>query len=92
MAVYLIHFDRPYHHAAHYLGFCKDRVEDRLAEHRAGRGARLLQVINDAGIGWRLVRTWRGDRKLERRLKRWKKSPRLCPVCNTSIKLEAVAS
>jgi predicted GIY-YIG superfamily endonuclease len=68
------------------LGFTKGKVEARLEEHRKGQGARLLQVINDAGIGWWLVRTWMGDRKPERRLKKWKKSPRLCPVCNESIR------
>lgn len=85
MTVYLICFDKSYHHARHYLGFTKGPVEDRLDEHRRGHGARLLQVINEAGIGWRLVRTWRGDRKLERRLKRWKKSRKLCPICNQSL-------
>lgn len=92
MTVYLIHFDSPHRHAAHYLGFTKGPVEDRLDEHRRGQGARLLQVINEAGIGWRLVRTWKGDRKLERRLKRQRHGPRLCPVCNASLKLGTVAS
>jgi hypothetical protein len=81
VTVYLLCFERPYHHARHYLGFA-EALEARLAAHRAGRGARLLEVIAAAGIGWRLARTWPGgDRALERRLKRWHNGPRLCPAC-----------
>ena len=80
MTVYLIHFDEPYCHARHYLGSTYN-LEARLAEHRAGQGARLTQVIRDAGIDFKLARTWEGGRDLERRLKRWHKSPDLCPIC-----------
>ena len=79
--VYLIHFHRPYKHARHYLGHALD-LEARLERHRAGDGARLLQVITAAGIGWTLVRTWPGGREMERQLKRQKNSPRLCPLCH----------
>ena len=34
------------------------------------RGARLLQVITQAGIDWTLARTWEGTRERERQLKR----------------------
>jgi predicted GIY-YIG superfamily endonuclease len=78
--VYLLHFDRKLHHAGHYLGSADD-LDRRLAQHRAGRGARLIEVITEAGIGFRLARTWEGDRTLERRLKRRKEAPRLCPFC-----------
>jgi hypothetical protein len=44
--VYLLHFDRPYRHARHYLGWTADETVDaRLARHRAGGGARLIAVI-----------------------------------------------
>lgn len=66
--VYLVHFETPYRHAKHYLGSTAD-LDARLAQHRAGTGARLMAVITDAGIGWRIARTWSGDRRLERRLK-----------------------
>ncbi len=36
--VYLIHLSRPYRHARHYLGWTQN-LEQRLAEHRAGRGS-----------------------------------------------------
>ena len=82
--VYLLHFSTPYKHAAHYLGFSTDLV-GRLAEHAAGQGARLTQVVKQAGIGWTLTRVWpnatRGD---ERRLKDAHNSPRLCPACGAT--------
>lgn len=82
MTVYLLHFDRPYRHARHYLGYADD-LHARLVQHRKGAGARLIQVIVQAGIDWRLARTWEGgDRTLERRLKKQKNSPRLCPNCS----------
>jgi len=87
MTVYLIHFDEPIGdtdnprgQAQHYLGYADD-LEARLERHRAGNGARLLEVCKERGITWRLVRTWSGDRKLERRLKNQKNSPKLCPIC-----------
>lgn len=85
-AVYLLHFDRAYVGGAkrvqHYLGWAK-RLDDRLAAHAAGRGARLTQVVGDAGIGWRCVRVWRGaTRADERYLRSQHHHARLCPVCN----------
>jgi predicted GIY-YIG superfamily endonuclease len=78
--VYLLHFHRPYKHARHYMGF-STQLGKRLEAHRTGNGARLMEVITGAGIGWTLARTWIGDRTLERRLKRWHKSAQLCPIC-----------
>lgn len=79
--IYLIHFDKPYKHARHYMGSTSD-LEARLEAHRNGRGSRLMEVIAQAGITWQLVRTWPGDRKTERRLKKWHNAPALCPICN----------
>ena len=78
--VYLLHFDRPYVHAAHYTGWTTD-LPARLAEHAAGRGARLLAVVTSAGIGWTLARTWAGTRSAERALKRQGGASRRCPLC-----------
>lgn len=77
--IYLIHFDRPFGHASHYLGWT-DNLKRRLYFHRTGRGARLMQVIRNAGIGWRVAATWAGDRHLERYFKGRGKSC-VCPVC-----------
>jgi predicted GIY-YIG superfamily endonuclease len=79
--VYLIHFDTPYKHAQHYLGYA-DNIEKRLQQHRTGAGAKLMGVVYRAGITWRLVRVWEGgDRELERRLKHWHGGTKLCPMC-----------
>lgn len=78
--VYLIHFHHPYQHAQHYLGYTQ-AIVPRLRRHRSGNGARLMEVITQAGIPWSLARVWRGDRSLERRLKDQHNSWRLCPIC-----------
>lgn len=83
--VYLIHFDTPYKHAEHYLGSCIS-LDYRLAQHRAGTGARLMEVIAEAGISWEVSRIWRCDspelaRLLEAKLKRRCNDKRLCPLC-----------
>src|SRR5690348_739489 len=78
--VYLIHFDRRYQHAGHYLGWARDLLA-RLAEHARGHGARLMAVITEAGIGWQLARTWPGGRARERQLKKQGGASRRCPLC-----------
>lgn len=79
--VYLLCFDEPFKHARHYLGWAKS-LDARIAHHRSGTGARLTQVIRDAGIGFTVSRTWEGDRNLERKLKNRHNAPKLCPRCN----------
>lgn len=78
--VYLIHFDTPYRHARHYVGWTPD-LDARLQAHRSGRGSRLMEVITTAGITWQLARTWPGGRKRERAIKNRHEAPRLCPLC-----------
>jgi predicted GIY-YIG superfamily endonuclease len=78
--VYLLHFDKPYHHARHYTGYTTN-LNARLASHSKGQGARLLQVIIEAGHTFELARTWQGTRKDERRIKKQHNAPRLCPMC-----------
>lgn len=80
--VYLIHFEKPFKHAQHYIGFT-DNLEQRMHDHELGtRGAKLLKAVRDAGINFSVVRTWpKGDRNFERKLKKQKKSRCLCPVC-----------
>ena len=88
--VYLIHFESRLKHAGHYLGFCNDLAR-RTAQHRSGNGARLMEVVASAGIAWKVVRTWAGDRRFERTLKRRKNTPRrLCPVCMGLVAYDAV--
>lgn len=78
--IYLIHFERPLAHARHYLGWASN-LEKRITHHRRGTGGNLMRVIKEKGIGWQVVRTWAGDRFLERRFKNAANTPRLCPVC-----------
>lgn len=79
--VYLLHFDEPFGHARHYLGWARN-LDARLAHHKRGTGANLLRHVAAAGIHWRLARTWRGDRHLERRLKNRGGASRICPICH----------
>lgn len=87
--VYLLHFVEPYKHAKHYLG-CADDLPHRLSEHRHGSGARLTQVVLEAGGSWVVARTWSGGRRLERKLKARHSGVRLCPICKGKITLEQV--
>lgn len=80
--VYLVHFTQPYRQARHYTGWTAD-LDSRLSEPHAGRDARLLQVITQAGIDWTLARTWEGTRERERQLKRQGGASRRCPICRT---------
>ncbi len=84
--VYLLHFDKPYRHARHYLGSTND-LDGRLARHREGNGARLIQVVTEAGIGFSLAKLWVFDtekeaRVFERGMKKRKNTPQFCPLCN----------
>jgi len=84
--IYLIHFDQAIaDHARHYLGWASD-LPARLEAHRAGRGARLMEVCKERGITWHLARTWEGSRDRERAIKDRAESPRLCPDCTSSPK------
>jgi hypothetical protein len=84
--IYLLHFDQPIGDlanprgfASHYTGWTLD-LPARLIDHAAGRGARLLQVVGELGIGWQLARIWTGTRSRERSLKQ-RGATRRCPVC-----------
>jgi len=78
----LIHFNRAYKHARHYLGYSED-LDKRITDHLCGQGARLMEVVTLAGIEWKVARTWPGaDRGFERRLKNGKNAPQLCPICS----------
>jgi predicted GIY-YIG superfamily endonuclease len=92
--VYLLHFDAPVgnerHRAQHYLGSTSD-LPGRLEAHRAGRSARLLEVLHERGIGFACVRTWPGGRSEERRLKNRKKARALCPVCREAAEKRRAA-
>ena len=79
--VYTLHLWPPLGHAAHYTGTTPERrLEQRLADHALGRGARLTQVQIERGGWWVLAQTQPGGRSLERRLKQHG-AARRCEVC-----------
>ncbi len=87
--VYLIHFDSPFKHARHYIGWTTD-LAARLADHRAGSGSALMAAVSAAGIGWRAAATWEGvDRFVERKLHRRKGAGAFCPCCRPGAKKPA---
>jgi hypothetical protein len=87
--VYLLHFvdsdgnDAAYKHARHYIGWAVN-LKARLQRHAHGHGARLLQVVHQAGIGWQLARTWPGGRDRERQIKTQGGASRCCPLCGVT--------
>src|SRR5689334_12209588 len=83
--VYLLRFSKPIggprHFAQYYLGWTLDRagtLDLRLSWHRRGLGSRITRAAVLAGASLELVKTWpKGDRALERKLKRRKNHKRL---------------
>jgi predicted GIY-YIG superfamily endonuclease len=83
--VYILHFLTPYRWCRHYCGSTND-LEERLARHRHGNGARLMEVVSQAGIDFEVARLWRFDtceeaRAFEKLLKRRQHNGRECPIC-----------
>lgn len=93
--VYTLHFDPPYvpyegapayKTAGHYTGHAYD-LERRLAQHEAGRGAKLTRAQVQTGGSWRVAETRHGDRNLERQLK-GHGAARRCPICKAEAQSE----
>lgn len=79
--VYLLHFEKKYKHAQHYIGYTDD-LDKRIKKHRKGDGARLVEVFAENGIDFVIARVWQDkDRNFERRLKNQKSARKLCPLC-----------
>lgn len=84
--LYLIHFDRPYRHAQHYRGYCKDgKLLSRLRRHRQGKGARLLAVVRAAGIKFHCVRVLHNGTRAQERLLKKRGLVSICPICNPKL-------
>ena len=80
--VYVLHFDPPYKHARHYIGWTEgDDITARLQVHLRGRGSPLVRAAVAAGVQVQLAATYPGTRYLERRLKRWHKTGQFCAIC-----------
>jgi predicted GIY-YIG superfamily endonuclease len=85
--IYLLHFDEPFGHARHYLGWASN-LDGRLWHHANGTGANLLRHVRRAGISWRLAATWPGTRNDERRMKNHGHARR-CPICQAEAERSA---
>ncbi len=86
--VYLFCFSRPMGNlsnsraqATHYLGWGNGDASERIGNHLAGRGSALTRAAVAVGIKLKLVKTWVGDRNLERKLKNKKNAKGICPEC-----------
>ncbi len=80
--IYILQFERPLgtalHSAQYYIGYCEDnRLEQRLAEHRMGRGAAMTRFAVANQIDFYVVAALPGDRRVERQLKRQKNCRRV---------------
>jgi len=82
--VYIIHFDEPFHHARHYVGWTESAdVDSRMERHGKGNGSRLMRAVSGEGIQWRIVRVfYNADRHFERWIKEQKQTSTFCPVCS----------
>ena len=90
--IYLLHFETKVSHAQHYIGWTETDLRKRLCKHMGKTGARLVAAVVDRGIKWFVVRKWEGTRKLERKLKKRKGAPALCPVCRGELALSDLYS
>lgn len=78
--VYILRFSHPLgnenHQAQHYIGWTLD-IEERLEEHRAGRGAKITAAAVERGFRLELVAILSGTRADERKLKARKSHRRI---------------
>lgn len=83
--LYLLHFDPPYRHAGHYLGY-SENIPKRFGLHLKGRGSPLVKAAVSHGSKIVLVRIWAADGNAEQEIKRAGSRARLCPICNPAAK------
>lgn len=82
--VYLLHFTRPLGHAQHYIGVVRSRqsLDERIKDHRTGRGANICRLAIESGAQLLLVRLWEDvPRYTELKLKNRGGAKMLCPIC-----------
>lgn len=78
--VYILHFNQPYKHARHYIGYSVF-LHERIKHHREGTGAKLPYVAEQNG-GFEVARVFKSvDKEFERKLKNRKNIKRYCPLC-----------
>ena len=70
--VYILHLERPFGHARHYIGYTKSWMHflNRMEEHYMGRRSIFMSHVRDAGIGFSISRVYYdATRDFERYLK-----------------------
>lgn len=70
--------------ACHYLGSCSGPPEQRLAQHLKGKtagGSPLVKAAHDRGLEIKIVKTWKGNRQKERKMKNRHRLSDHCPNC-----------
>lgn len=87
MSIYILHFQRPFKHAKHYVGFVDGglaALESRLQYHESGRGNPLVAAVVAAGIPYTVAAFLPGpsnSRDEERKIKNRGSACRCCPIC-----------
>lgn len=85
MTVYVLHFDPPFKHARHYIGYTPDETaERRVREHVQGlaAGSPLVKAAVEAGCEITLAHEFPGaGRDFERWIKDRRTTPRWCVCC-----------
>lgn len=85
MTVYVLHFDPPYRHAGHYIGYTPDKTaERRVREHIEGlaAGSPLVKAAVAAGSTITLAHEYPGaERDFEAWLKARRDVRRWCQCC-----------
>lgn len=83
--LYIIHFNRQFKHARHYVGIAKD-PNKRLRKHLSGHGAMLLKAVIAAGIKVRIniigeFKGYSAAHLAESALKKRHNTKHYCPIC-----------
>ena len=86
--VYLLHFDPPYSHAGHYLGYAKRNLLDYARAVASGRQWAphpLVEAAIGQGSTVKVVDWWPGEnRAFQRRLRSQGGLSRHCPTCRAA--------
>ena len=90
--LYILHFAEPLAHAQHYIGIAKNS-DQRLKNHKAGRGAKLVHAVHKAGIEitkheLQVFDSYTEAKTIEKRLKNIGRRFKYCPACNGGKKFE----
>lgn len=86
--LYLLHFDEPYQHARHYLGYAKRdvRAYARDVANYLEAPHELVYAAQSAGIELEVVAVWEGwDRDDRDRLRAGGGLSRHCPTCRYDL-------